>query len=142
MTKPRHSEPPPPMLAALQSLNADGNTKNLAFHFLRKDFTKLSTESDFRQAYAGLAACEQLLSPLDRRYSYALSGMRKTLDRFVDGLLPSNSSLEELSNSYKSAREELADLWETVLEAVKPYVPDDLYKQMQEGGCEIFEREY
>jgi hypothetical protein len=141
MTKSRRNDPPKPMLQALQDLNADGNTKSLAFHFLRMDLAKLSTESDFRKAYAGIAACEQLLSPLDRRYSCGLSGIRKTLDRFVNNLIPDNS-LEELAARYDSAHEQLADLWETVLETVKPYVPDDLYNQLQEGGCDIFEREY
>jgi hypothetical protein len=145
MAKSRQTEPPLPMLQALQALNADGTMKGLAFNFLRTDFTKLTTEHDFRKAYAGLAACEQLLSPLDKRYAQALSGIRKTLgrlDQFVDGLQPDNSTLEELTDSYDAYLEELTDYWEHVLKLVKPHVPDHVYRELHKAGEGIFERSY
>jgi len=141
MTK-RRTEPLLPMTQALSQLQADGNIKASAFHFLRMDFSKLATENDFRKAYAGLAAAEQLLGPLDKRYCYALSGMRKTLDRFVDTLQPDNSALEKLVNSYHSIFKKMGEYWETVLMLVKPHVPADIYEELQEDGREMFGRKY
>ena len=138
MTK-RQNEPLLPMTQALSQLQADGNIKASAFHFLRMDFSKLATEDDFRKAYAGLAAAEQLLSPLDRGYARALSGIRKTLDQFAANFeppLPADYSI------FKKTFDELAGWWSEVLQLVKPHVPADLHEFLRESGADIFQREY
>jgi hypothetical protein len=71
-----------PLLVALQEVNADSRAKTSAFHFLRTDLSKLHTESDFKKAFDGLFAAQQILGALDSNYRRCLAEMGRTLSRY------------------------------------------------------------
>jgi hypothetical protein len=68
-----------PLLVALQEVNADSRAKSKAFHFLRTDLSTLHTEEDFKRAFDGLFAAQQILGALDPNYRRCLAEMGKTL---------------------------------------------------------------
>jgi len=118
------------MLDALSALtNADGTIKGLAFKVLRQDLSQIKTESQFREAFAGIAALNQLLAPVHRSYAVAIEGMRKNLEsyhRVHKWLLP-DEAVTRIEAS-----------WKAICEVFKKHLPREAWQGVEKTTVEAF----
>jgi len=123
------SEKLPSMLDALAAMNADGTAKGLAFKVLRQDLSQVKTESQFREAFAGIAALNQLLAPVHKSYAVAIEGMRKNLEsyhRVHKWLLP-----DEVVTRIEAS-------WKALCETFRKHLPVETWEQIEKTTVEAF----
>jgi hypothetical protein len=132
MKTQKSTEAPKPMLEALQALQCDSRLKSAAYNFLKADITQLKSEADFRQVYAGLNACMQLLGPLGTGYRETLQDIRRTLDYSVKRrLLP--------ARGFDQAITELQEAWSQAMDMLLSYAPQEVQEQVGELYRTLFD---
>src|SRR5208337_2735616 len=124
MTKPRHSEPPQPMLTALGLLAVDGATKSAAYGFLKTNLSRLDSEEDLKRAYHGLMCAQQCLGPLHPGYQKSLIEMRRTLDHFAEKF--EDSAPGDSAPDCEECGEAQWDFWQSVLKLINPHLPEKI----------------
>ena len=122
-------KPLKPLLEALQELNCDGKTKSAAFSFLKKDFTQVRSERDFQEAFNGLMALDQLLSPQHRAYRDAIAGLRKTLEAYhkVNKWLLPDEAVKRLEAG-----------WREICQTFQKYLPVEAWEGIEKVTIESF----
>jgi len=130
MKAPPKEKPLKPMIDALNDLKtADGTVKAAAFKVLRQDLSQVRTETQFREAFSGIGALNQLLGPVHRSYAVAIEGMRKNLESYhrVNKWLLPDESVQILEHS-----------WKTLCEVFKAHLPAETWQGIEKVTVEAF----
>lgn len=100
------------LLEAVHESNGDPALKERAIAFLTCDFGSLRSESEIREAWAGLFCAIQLLAPLHAAYRHSLTTLLKTLQ----GFSTKNDSLLEV---WEEARVKMVKVWDTCINVAR-----------------------
>lgn len=98
-----------PMDIQVSSWEGDSRLKRDAFHFLRCNLSRLRTAAQFREAFQGLLAAQQILSPQDVNYRRSLADMQKTLATFAKHFAVGPDLAEQLNQVWQKAVDLLAE---------------------------------
>jgi len=122
-------QPLKPLLEALQELNCDGMQKSAAFNFLKRDFSQIRSEKDFQDAFNGLMALDQLLSPQHRSYRDAIANIRKTLATYhsVSKWLLPDDAVKRLEAS-----------WREICKTFQQHLPVAVWEGIEKTTVEAF----
>jgi len=130
MAKTPKEKPLKPMIEGLNDLKtADGTIKGLAFQALRLDLRQVRTEREFREAFSGLSALNQLLAPVHRSYAVAIEGMRKNLESYhrVNHWLLPDEAMKRLEAS-----------WRAICEVFRKHLPAETWEGIEQTTVEAF----
>ncbi len=127
----RRDRAPKPLLLALEELAVDESLKAPARSFLAEaDFSKLKSQADFNKVFAGLLCCQQLLGPVNIRYSQTLEALRKCL------VYQHKSFLNDQKQWFDT---DVQRVWGEILKIMKPELSPERYKQVQTVMDSLFE---
>jgi len=117
------------LLEALQELNCDGTQKSAAFNFLKRDFSQIRSEKDFQDAFNGLMALDQLLSPQHRSYRDAIANIRKTLATYhsVSKWLLPDEAVTRIETS-----------WNALCETFRKHLPPETWEKIEKTTVAAF----
>lgn len=110
------------LLEAMNESNGEPEIKERAVTFLRTDLATLKTESEIRQAWSGLFATMQILSPLHASYRRSLTDLEKCLKDYCARSAAWRAALEEL-------QPQLIKSWETCIRVYQRVAPREVWEE-------------